>query len=129
MLFIQPSTSSAASMRARKIHWMPKSIESSLESVTKAYLGGHYLSLHITVVSVVLAAAGVAAASLITRPMGADHQLLVLWLLWIGSLTATAGAYGGPMVGNLRCPPQCPPSAICCFRFLWESWSSSCSRY
>src|SRR5258707_3363647 len=106
MLFIQPSTSSAASMRARKIHWMPKSIESSLESVTKAYLGGHYLSLHITVVSVVLAAPGVAAASLITRPMGADHQLPVLWLLLIGSLTATPLAFGLPMVGHFALPPQ-----------------------
>jgi len=74
----------------------------------KTYLGGHYLSLHITVVSVVLAAAGVAAASLITRPMGADHQLLVLWLLWIGSLAATAVAYGGPMVGAFALPASMP---------------------
>ena len=74
----------------------------------KAYLGGHYLSLHITVVSVVLAAAGVAAASLITRPMGADHQLLVLWLLWIGSFAATAVAYGGPMVGAFALPASVP---------------------
>jgi hypothetical protein len=74
----------------------------------KAYLAGHYLSLHITVVSVVLAAAGVAAASLITRPMNADHQLLVLWLLWIGSLAATAVAYGGPMVGAFALPASIP---------------------
>jgi len=74
----------------------------------KAYLGGHYLSLHVTVVSVVLAAAGVAAASLITRPMGAGHQLLLLWLLWIGSLAATAVAYGGPMVGAFALPASIP---------------------
>jgi hypothetical protein len=74
----------------------------------KTYLTGHYLSLHITVVSVVLASAGVALASLVTRPMGADHQLLVLLLLWAGSLAATAVAYGGPMVGAFALPASIP---------------------
>lgn len=74
----------------------------------KTYLSSHYLSLHITVVSVVLAAAGVAAASLMTRPMGANHELLVLWLLWIGSLAATCAAYGGPMVGAFALPAAIP---------------------
>jgi hypothetical protein len=40
--------------------------------------------------------------------MGADHQLLVLWLLWIGSLAATAVAYGGPMVGAFALPTSIP---------------------
>src|SRR5262245_43038890 len=47
----------------------------------RSYLGGHYLSLHITVVSVVLAAAGLAAASLIARPIGTHYEQLLLWLL------------------------------------------------
>jgi hypothetical protein len=74
----------------------------------KSYLANHYLGLHITVVSVVLALAGAAAASLVTRHMGAHHQLLVLWLLWVGSLAATAVAYGGPMVGAFALPAQIP---------------------
>ena len=74
----------------------------------KSYLVTHYLGLHITVVSVTLAVAGVAAASLITQPMGADHQLLILWLLWVGSLAATAVAYGGPMVGAFALPASIP---------------------
>jgi hypothetical protein len=74
----------------------------------KTYLSAHYLNLHITVVSVVLAAAGVAAASLITRPVGSHHELFVLWLLWIGSLAATSVAYGGPMVGAFALPSAIP---------------------
>lgn len=31
--------------------------------------------------------------------MGSHHEYLLLWLLWFGSLAATAVAYGGPMVG------------------------------
>jgi hypothetical protein len=74
----------------------------------KSYLANHYLGLHITVVSVVLALAGAAAASLAARHMGANHQLLVLWLLWAGSLAAAAVAYGGPMVGAFALPAQIP---------------------
>lgn len=74
----------------------------------KTYLVGHYLSLHITVVSVVLAAGGLAAASLISRPAGQDNDLLILWVLWIGSFAATAVAYGGPMVGAFALPAAIP---------------------
>jgi hypothetical protein len=74
----------------------------------KTYLTGHYLSLHITVVSVVLAVAGLAAAGLVGRGMGPHYQLLVLWLLWAGSLAATAVAYGGPMVGAFALPAEIP---------------------
>ena len=79
-----------------------------LQERYKSYLFNHYLSLHITVVSVVLAAAGLSAASLIAQHMGAHHQLLVLWLLWGGSLAATAVAYGGPMVGAFALPATIP---------------------
>lgn len=77
----------------------------------KTYLVGHYLSLHVTVVSVVLAAAGLAAASLVAQPIGRDHQLWILWVLWLGSLAATAVAYGGPMVGAFALPAAIPSIA------------------
>jgi hypothetical protein len=91
----------------------------------KAYLAGHYLSLHITVVSVVLASAGAAAASLIPRLIDDEHQLLVLGLLWLGSLAAMAVAYGGPMVGAFALPASIPsvsdlllPLLVGIFEFL-----------
>jgi hypothetical protein len=106
---VHPTFNGQRSIHAREGDSLDAKIDRvELRERYKAYLAGHYLSLHITVVSVVLAAAGVAAASLITRPMGADHQLLVLWLLWIGNLAATAVAYGGPMVGAFALPASMP---------------------
>lgn len=72
------------------------------------YLVTHYLVLHITVVSVALAMAGVSAASLITRHDATSGDLVLLWLLWLGSLFATAVAYGGTMVGAFALPSAVP---------------------
>jgi hypothetical protein len=106
---IHPTFNGQHGPYAQKVSSLDAKIgETELRERYKAYLGSHYLGLHITVVSVVLAVAGVAAANLITRPMGADHQLLVLWLLWVGSLAATAVAYGGTMVGAFALPASIP---------------------
>jgi membrane-associated HD superfamily phosphohydrolase len=95
--------------RPPEIHSLEERIDrAELRERYKTYLSAHYLSLHITVVSVVLAAAGVAAASLITRHVGSHSELFLLWLLWIGSLAATCVAYGGPMVGAFALPAAIP---------------------
>jgi hypothetical protein len=107
--FIKPASNGQHIAHASEPHLLDVKIDrTELRDRYKTYLVAHYLSCHITVVSVVLAIAGVAAASLITRPMGADHQLLVLWLLWVGSLVATGVAYGGPMVGAFALPSSIP---------------------
>lgn len=91
----------------------------------KANLVDHYLGLHITVVSVALAMAGVAAASLITRPSSSGAYYVLPWLLWLGSLLATAVAYAGTMVGAFALPASIPaisdlilPLAMCVAEFL-----------
>jgi hypothetical protein len=65
----------------------------------KSYLQTHYLGLHVTIVSVALATAGLTAGSLLGRDLTSGVDLLQLWLLWAASLLATAAAYAGPMVG------------------------------
>lgn len=73
-----------------------------------SFLTDHYLGMHVTIISLALAAAGVAAANLITSPVSSSTQLWLLWLLWFGSLMAAAAAYGGPMVGAFALPPYIP---------------------
>jgi hypothetical protein len=80
----------------------------TLRERVRDYLINHYLVLHITVVSVTLAMAGVSAASLITRSNTSSIDIVVLWLLWTGSLLATAVAYAGAMVGAFALPPAVP---------------------
>src|ERR1039457_5117709 len=58
----------------------------------RTYLMTHYLGLHITIVSVALAVAGVAAATLIGRHTGSPLELATLWILWLGSVAAMAAA-------------------------------------
>ena len=72
------------------------------------YLVEHYLGLHVIVVSVALAMAGVSAASLITRPVSLGASLALLGILWFASLLATAVAYAGTMVGAFALPPTIP---------------------
>jgi hypothetical protein len=86
---------------------------------------GHYLDLHITVVSVALALAGGAAASLIARHSISAADLSLLWLLWLGSVLATAVAYAGTMVGAFALPSGIPdisdlvlPLLMCVTEFL-----------
>lgn len=92
---------------------------------SRDYLMGHYLGLHITVVSVALALAGGAAASLMTRHSISAADLILLWLLWLGSVLATAVAYAGTMVGAFALPSGIPdisdlllPLVMCIIEFL-----------
>lgn len=95
----QPSESPALGTRIDK---------AELGERYKANLSAHYLSLHVAVIGVVLAAAAAAAASLIARNVGSGQDRITLWLLWIGSLAATGVAYGGPMVGAFTIPDAVP---------------------
>jgi hypothetical protein len=74
----------------------------------EATLVNHYLSLEVTVISVALAVAGLAAASLLTRAGNPGSHLALFWLLWVGGLLATAVGYAGPMIGAFALPPSIP---------------------
>lgn len=74
----------------------------------KSHLQTHYLGLHVTVVSVALAIAGLTAGSLLGRHSQSSIEIVQLWLLWGASLLATAAAYAGPMVGVFAGRPSVP---------------------
>lgn len=80
----------------------------SLRQRYDSYLINHYLSVHVTIVSVVLAVAGVDAAALLAplTPLGTYQPLL--WAMWGVSLLAVAVAYAGPMTGAIVLPPRIP---------------------
>jgi len=91
----------------------------------QANLVNHYLSLEVTVVSVALAIAGFAAASLITDPITRGAGLAVLWLLWAAGILGIAAIYAGPMIGAFALPPSIPmisdllpPLGACITEFL-----------
>jgi hypothetical protein len=72
------------------------------------YLVNHYMGLHVTIVSVALGIAGVAAASLLTaRQLPLEHRLL-FGSLWVASMLATAVAYAGTTSGSFALPPHIP---------------------
>lgn len=72
------------------------------------YLVNHYMGLHVTIVSVALGIAGVAAASLLTaRQVPLEHRLL-FGSLWVASILATAAAYAGATTGSFALPPRIP---------------------
>jgi hypothetical protein len=72
------------------------------------YLVNHYMGLHVTIVSVALGIAGIAAASLLTaRQVPLEHRLL-FGSLWVASILATAVAYAGTTTGSFALPPRIP---------------------
>jgi hypothetical protein len=73
-----------------------------------SYLTSHYLDLHVTVVSVALGVAGLAAASLIAGTKDLDGLAFVYWMMWIASLLAVATAYAGTMTGAIGLPARIP---------------------
>lgn len=72
------------------------------------YLADHYLSVHMTVVSLALGVAGLAAASLIAPSPRFGGDQIALWALWLVSLLATATAYAGTMNGAIILPSRIP---------------------
>jgi hypothetical protein len=80
----------------------------SLKRTRRDYLISHYMALHVTVVSVALGVAGVAAVSVLVAKGLSVQDRGMLGLLWLASLLATATVYAGAMVGAFVLPSQLP---------------------
>lgn len=74
----------------------------------ESYIVDHYTSLHNTVVSVVLAVAGLAAASLAGSHAEYGGAYPLLWMFWLASLLLCATIFAGAMSGNVAAPPLMP---------------------
>ena len=85
-----------------------KITKESLRQRYDSYLTEHYLSVHVTIVSVALAVAGLDAAALVAPSMPLGGYRVLLWAMWGASLLAVADAYAGPMTGAIILPPRIP---------------------
>lgn len=74
----------------------------------ESYLTDHYVGLHNMVVSVALAVAGVAAASLLGLPSPFHAFAVLLWMMLGTSLLAIAVAYAGTVTGAPFLPARLP---------------------
>ncbi|WP_157979533.1 hypothetical protein [Kribbella monticola] len=81
---------------------------SEIASRYGSYLTSHYLDLHVTVVSVALGVAGLAAASLLAGTADLHGWAFVYWMMWLASLLAVATAYAGTMTGAIGLPARIP---------------------
>lgn len=68
----------------------------------------HYIQLHVTVLSVALGVAGIAAVSLLTSSPQSATTRGLFWIFWVDSLLVTTTAYGGVMVGSFLLPARIP---------------------
>ena len=75
---------------------------------SETYIVDHYTGLHNTIVSVVLAAAGLSAASLIGSHATYGRFYVLLWMLWAASFLVCAAIFAGTMVGSVAAPPLMP---------------------
>jgi hypothetical protein len=74
----------------------------------ETYIVDHYTGLHNTVVSVVLAVAGLAAASLAGSHAQYGRGYPLLWMFWLASFLVCAAIFAGTMTGNVVAPPLMP---------------------
>jgi hypothetical protein len=74
----------------------------------ETYSVDHYTGLHNTVVSVVLAVAGLSAASLAGSHAQYGRSYPLLWMLWAASLLLCAAIFAGTMSGSVAMPPLMP---------------------
>lgn len=72
------------------------------------YLADHYVGLHNIVVSIALAVAGVAVASMLGLPISYGSYVVLLWLMLAASLLAITVAYAGTVTGAPVLPPRLP---------------------
>jgi hypothetical protein len=72
------------------------------------YLTNHYVGLHNMVVSVALAVAGVAAASLLGLPPAFHGFAPLMWMMLISSMLAITVAYAGTVTGAPFLPARIP---------------------
>jgi hypothetical protein len=87
---------------------MARVTRKELASRYGGYLANHYLGLHVTVVSVALGVAGLAAAGLLAGMKDPSGLAWLYWLLWFTSLLAVATAYAGTMTGAVALPSRVP---------------------
>jgi hypothetical protein len=78
----------------------PRDDKYSMVERLDSYFFNHYVGLHSTVVSVEMAVAGLAAASLLGTSKIYHGDYVLLWLLWLASV-------------------------LCCAPFTWESLAAS----
>jgi hypothetical protein len=74
----------------------------------ETYIVDHYLGLHNTVISVVLAVAGLAAASLAGWHARLGGSYPLLWMLWLASLLLCTTIFAGTVMGSVAAPPVMP---------------------
>lgn len=79
-----------------------------LRSRHDMYLANHYVGLHNIVVSMALAVAGVAAASMLGLPESYRGYVPLMWMMLVASLLAIAVAYAGTVTGAPVLPPRLP---------------------
>lgn len=77
----------------------------------ETYIVDHYTGLHNTVVSVVLAVAGLSAASLAGSHAQYGGSYPLLWMFWLSSLLLCATIFAGTMTGSVAMPPLMPAIA------------------
>jgi len=87
---------------------MPEVDLALLHRRQETYLTEHYLTTHVTAVSVALGAAGISAGSLLTSASNSVGFQIILVVLWLVSLLATATAYAGTMIGSIMLPAHLP---------------------
>ena len=77
----------------------------------ETYIVDNYIGLHNTVVSVVLAVAGLSAASLAGSYAQYGRSYPLLWILRLASLLLCATIFAGTMSGSVAMPPLMPAIA------------------
>ena len=87
---------------------MAQITQKQLQRRLHAHLTNHYMQLHNTLVSVTLAAGGLAAASLISSGNAREPERWLYWVMWAGVLLAIAVAYVGTATGVFMLPVGVP---------------------
>lgn len=79
-----------------------------LRQRSESYIVDHYTGLHNTVISVVLAVAGLAAANLAGSHAQYGGSYPLLWMFWLASFLLCTTIFAGTMSGSVVAPPMMP---------------------
>jgi hypothetical protein len=74
----------------------------------ETYIVDHYTGLHNTVISVVLAVAGLSAASLAGSHAQYGRSYPLMWMFWLASFLLCTTIFSGTMTGSVVMPPMMP---------------------
>jgi hypothetical protein len=89
-------------------HAAPRDGKYSLAERLDSYFVNHYIGLHSTIVSVAMAVAGLAAASLLGTSKIYHGDYALLWLLWLTSVLCCAIVYMGVLSSVIVVPASIP---------------------